>query len=62
MSSIILRMRAVALVCAECGGISGPSARGWQGYLVDAEDDGGDEVVFYCPDCAREFGECRNCR
>ena len=51
-------MRTVELVCIECGRRSGPAAVGWRGYLVDLDDDGEDEVVFYCPRCAaREFGE-----
>jgi hypothetical protein len=48
-----------ALTCTECGRRSGGEARGWQGYLVDLDDDGEDEVVFYCPACAaREFDRC----
>lgn len=58
MIAIIRRMRAVALVCVECGRDSEWGARGWRGYLVDLLDDGEDKVVFYCPHCAaREFGE-----
>ncbi|MFL5958691.1 MAG: hypothetical protein ACJ75G_00285 [Gaiellaceae bacterium] len=46
------------LVCCECERRSGGSASGWQGYLVDLDDDGRDEVVFFCPDCAaREFAD-----
>ncbi len=30
--------------------------RGWQAHHVDLDDDGDDELVFYCPGCAaREF-------
>jgi len=47
----------VELVCCECGRRAGESATRWQGYLVDVDDDGQDEVVFFCPACAaREFG------
>jgi hypothetical protein len=49
------------LVCVECGCKSGDAERGWQGHLVERDDDGKSdeqEVVFFCPDCAaREFGE-----
>jgi hypothetical protein len=45
------------LLCTECGCESTGAERGWQGQLVDLNDDGGDEVAFFCPDCAaREFG------
>ena len=48
----------VELVCEECRARSDARALGWRGYLVDRDDDGEDEVVFYCPRCAvREFGE-----
>ena len=31
-------------------------AEGWEAHLADLDDDGQDEVVFYCPVCAeREF-------
>jgi hypothetical protein len=54
-------MSGAKLRCVECEERSDASARGWHGYLVDVdvdvEDDGEDEVVFYCPRCAaREFG------
>jgi len=53
-----LDVRPVELFCEECRARSGASAVGWRGYLVDRDDDGEDEVVFYCPRCAvREFGE-----
>lgn len=49
------------LVCIECGRRADEEARGWQGHLVDLDDDGDDEVVFYCPLCAtREFGTHRD--
>jgi hypothetical protein len=32
--------------CIECGR-SAQTARGWQGHLVDADDDGEDEVGFF---------------
>jgi hypothetical protein len=45
------------LVCAECGRVTAEAGRGWQGHLVDVDDDGADEVLFFCPRCAaREFG------
>jgi hypothetical protein len=45
------------LVCVECERRSAAGAPGWQGHLVDVDDDGEDEIVFYCPCCAaREFG------
>jgi hypothetical protein len=45
------------LVCEECERRSTAEAQGWQGHLVDLDDDGQDDVVFYCPGCAaREFG------
>jgi hypothetical protein len=44
------------LCCVECGRRCDASVRGWRGYLVDLNDDGEDEVVFFCPRCAaREF-------
>ena len=45
-------------MCVACEEEADPSARGWQGYLADLDDDGRDEVVLFCPSCAyREFGE-----
>ena len=47
---------AVELVCEECRRVSASGERGWQALRVDLDDDGHDEVVFYCPACAaREF-------
>jgi hypothetical protein len=49
-------MLTVALICAECGRAD-DHGRGWRGYLVDLDEDGADEVIFFCPRCAtREFG------
>jgi len=47
------------LVCSECGHHADRDARGWQGHIVEAdEDDDTEEVVFFCPLCAaREFGK-----
>jgi hypothetical protein len=46
------------LVCEECRTHATGRASGWRGYLIDVDDDGADEVVFYCPRCAaREFGK-----
>jgi hypothetical protein len=51
-------VRLLELVCEECRARSDASAVGWRGYLVDLDDDGEDEIAFYCPRCAvREFGE-----
>jgi hypothetical protein len=36
----------VVLVCVECQRRSAAAAEGWQGHLVDLDDDGEDEVVF----------------
>jgi hypothetical protein len=48
------------LICVECGGRADPDARGWQGHLVEDDDDERDDVIFFCPGCAaREFGELR---
>jgi hypothetical protein len=49
----------IALDCVECGKGEDEVAPGWQAFLVgdpDTEDDD-EEIVVYCPDCARrEFG------
>jgi hypothetical protein len=46
------------LVCCECERRLAETATGWQGYLADLDDDGLDEVAFFCPGCAaREFGK-----
>jgi hypothetical protein len=45
------------LICCDFERGSVGAAAGWQGHLVDLDDDGRDEVVFFCPACAaREFG------
>jgi hypothetical protein len=48
----------IALECVECGKGEDEIAPGWQAFLVadpDIEDE--EEIVAYCPDCARrEFG------
>ncbi len=50
-------MRTTVLVCAECGRGDSDRKPGWEGHLVDLDDDGEDEILFFCPDCAaREFG------
>jgi hypothetical protein len=48
--------RGAGIRCAECGREDdGGDERGWRAYLGDA-DDGGDEVLVFCPECAeREF-------
>lgn len=44
------------LVCEECRWPSVIGERGWQAHLADLDNDGHDEVVYYCPGCAaREF-------
>jgi hypothetical protein len=44
------------MTCEECGHEAIGRAQGWEALLVDLDDDGQDEVVFYCPVCAaREF-------
>jgi hypothetical protein len=49
-----------ALVCCECERTSSGAASGWEGHLVDLDDDGQDEVAFFCAGCAeREFGPNR---
>jgi hypothetical protein len=46
------------LTCIECKTPPVEQATGWVGYLVDLDEDGEDEVVFYCPRCAqREFSQ-----
>jgi len=45
------------LLCTECGRFGAVAEHGWEGHLVDLDDDGEDEVAFFCPACAaREFG------
>jgi hypothetical protein len=40
----------------ECGRLADESALGWEGHIADLDDDGEDEVGFWCPACAaREF-------
>ena len=48
----------IALECVECRNEAGEIAPGWQAYLVsDPDAEGDEEIVVYCPDCARrEFG------
>jgi len=46
------------LRCEECGkqARTEEEARRWRAYLTVAEEDEPEEVVVYCPDCAkREF-------
>lgn len=47
------------LTCIECRVVPcRPEAKGWRAFLVDLDDDGQDEVVFYCPACSeREFAQ-----
>ena len=47
----------IALECVECRKEAGEIAPGWQAYLVSPDTEGDEEIVVYCPDCARrEFG------
>lgn len=41
-----------AMTCQECHCEAEGRARGWEALLVDLDDDGEDEAVFYCPACA----------
>ena len=42
--------------CQECGIEAEGDAKGWEAYLVDLDDDGQEDVIFFCPACAaREF-------
>jgi hypothetical protein len=42
--------------CEECEVEAEGDAQGWEAHLADLDDDGQDEIVFYCPICAeREF-------
>jgi hypothetical protein len=44
------------MTCEECCHEASGRADGWEGLLVDLDDDGQDEVIFYRPVCAeREF-------
>jgi len=49
-------MRAATLVCLECEEHADDEARGWEAHRCDVDDDGENEILVYCPDCAvREF-------
>lgn len=49
-------MRVVTLYCNECGCASAKGASSWRAELVDVNEDGQDEILFFCPVCAlREF-------
>jgi hypothetical protein len=57
LSAILLGLIPSNLVCCDCERRAVGTAAGWQGHLVDLDDDGRDEVAFFCPACAaREFG------
>jgi hypothetical protein len=50
-----MSVEARPITCFECGR-EGDGAFGWEGHLCDLDDDGEDEVAFFCPACAeREF-------
>lgn len=43
--------------CVECGAESEELAAGWRGYLAGDFNEDENEVLLYCPECARrEFG------
>lgn len=51
------------LTCSECERAADGEVRGWQAHLVDLDEDGDDEIAFFCPSCAtREFGSQRRAR
>jgi hypothetical protein len=57
LSAILLALIPSNLVCCDCERRAVGTAAAWQGHLVDLDDDGKDEVAFFCPTCAaREFG------
>jgi hypothetical protein len=41
-------MLTTELVCAECGREDSRHERGWEGHLVDLDEDGEDEILFFC--------------
>ena len=55
---LLMGQTKIALECIECRKEAGEIAPGWQAYLVsDPDIEGDEEIVVYCPDCARrEFG------
>jgi hypothetical protein len=55
---LLMGQAKIALECVECRKEAGEIAPGWQAYLVsDPDAEGDEEIVVYCPDCARrEFG------
>ena len=56
-------MLTTVLVCAACGREDNQCERGWEGHLVDLNEDGEDEILFFCAACAvREFGSDRRPR
>lgn len=56
-------MLTTVFVCAECGREDNQRERGWEGHLVDLDEDGEDEILFFCATCAaREFGSDRRPR
>ncbi len=56
-------MLTTVFVCAECGREDHLRERGWEGHLVDLDEDGEDEILFFCATCAaREFGSDRRPR
>ena len=57
LSAILLGLTPSNLLCCDCERRAVGTAAGWLGHLVDLDDDGRDEVAFFCPACAaREFG------
>jgi hypothetical protein len=53
----LVRQQGSIIRCAECGAESDELAAGWRAYLAGDFDDEEDEVLLFCPECARrEFG------
>ena len=44
--------------CEECNCEAEGDARGWEALLVDLDDDGQVEMVFYCRACAAKEFHC----
>jgi hypothetical protein len=56
LSAILLGL-IPSIVCCDCEPRAVATAAGWQGHLADLDDDGRDDVAFFCAACAaREFG------
>ena len=40
------------MTCEECRCEADGRAQGWEAYLVDLDDDGQNDVIFFCRICA----------